>query len=377
MRLRKVYITEDETVSGTGTLIKDLDFTDPVRAIIIGFTGKRYDHTDTNNPLILRDINKIEIVDGSDVLFSLSGTQAGANMLYHTGKRPLLTVTCNKFSVNYNQVKILFGRNESDSEYGLDLTHFTNPQLKITYSFTEGSTGQWASNEQKVTIAALVAEGAPKPIGFFMTKEIYAWSKASSGDETIDLPRDYPYRYIMLQTKDCTVPVYAGISKVKISCDYDTFVPINETTEDLAWENINRYGMIWLQSESIGDGSDTDIKAYCQMAWNWGCDTQSWNSGQNVVAKRPYSGYTTLGRATTGASSGSDFTVTFLADSQRALCTHYGWELFDTEVVPFGDLLSSVDWFDPKPWKSVRLILTQAQEADIASSVVLQQVRPY
>ena len=377
MRLRKVYITEDETITGTGTLIKDLDFTDPVRAIIIGFYGKRYDHTDTNNPLIFRDIDKIEVVDGSDVIFSLTGTEAAANMLYHTGMRPFLAITANKFSTNRNQLKILFGRDEADDEYGLDLTQFTNPQLKISYSFTEGSTGQWASGTQTVTIAALVAEGAPKPHGFFMTKEIYTWSKASSGDETIELPRDYPYRYIILQTTDCTVPVYAGLSKVKISCDYDTFVPIDETTEDLAWENVNRYGMQWLQYEAIGDGSDTDIKGYCQMAWNWGCNVSSWNVGQSAVERRPYSGYSTLGRATCPDSSGADFTMTYLAANQRALCTFYGWELFDTEVVLFGDPKNPAVWFDPKPWRSVRLILTQAQESAIASAIVIQQVREY
>ena len=348
-----------------------------MRALIIGFYGKRYDHTDTNNPLLLRDIDKIEVVDGSDVIYSLSGIEAGANQLYHTGQRPFLAITANKFSTNRNQVKILFGRDESDNEYGLDLTRFTNPQLKITYSFTEGSTGQWASGTQTVTIAALIAEGAPKPSAFFMTKEIYSWSKASSGDETIDMPRDYPYRFIILQTKDCTVPVYAGLSKVKLSCNYDEFVPINETTEDLAWDNVNRYKMLYIQYEAIGDGSDTDIKGYNQMAWNWGCNTSSWNTGQNVVERRPYSGYSTLGRHTCPDSSGADFTTTYLAANQRAICTFYGWEIFDSEVVPFGNLKDPEEWFDPKEYRSVRLILTQAQESAIASTIVVQQIRTY
>lgn len=377
MRMRKVYITEDESISGTGTIIKDLDFTDPVRAFVIGFYGKRYDHTDANDPLLLRDIDKIEIVDGSDVIFSCSGEEAGALQLYHTGKMPFLALTANKFSTNRNQVKILFSRDESDNEFGLDLTRFNNPQLKITYSFTEGSTGNWASNKQSVTISALVAEGAPSPTKFLMTKEVYNWTKAASGDETIDMPRDYPYRLIVVQTRDSTVPVYAGITKMKLSCNYDEFVAFDETTEDLAWDNINRYGMQFLQYEAIGDGADTDIKAYCEMAWNWGCNVSSWNSGQNAVERRPYSGYSTIGRAVTGTASGEDFTMTFLENVQRALCTFYGFELFSTEVIPFGNLYDQGEFFDPKDWKSVRLILTQGHEADIASSVVVQQVREY
>jgi len=376
MRLRKTNIVEDETITTNGTKIYDLDFTDPVRAIIIGFYGDRFDHSDTNDPMVLEDIDKIEIVDGSDVLFSCTGTEAGAVQLYHTGKKPFLAYTANSYSTNRNQIKILFGRDEGDAEYGLDLTRFTNPQLKITHSFTEAA-GSWAAGTQTVTVSALVAEGAPRPRGFFMTKNIYSFTKSTSGDKTIDMPRDYPYRFIQVQVKDAETPIYAELSKVKISCNYDEFVPINDTTEDLAWDNINRYGMQYVQHEAIGDGSDTDIMSYNQMSWNWGAWVNSWNYGQNAMIKRPYSGYSTLGRHTCPDSSGADFTSTFLADGQRALCTHYGWELFESEVIPFGNINDSTDWFDPKIWKSVRLILTQAQTDALTTNVVVQQVRHY
>jgi len=376
MRLRTATIVEDQTITTTGTAIFDLDFTDPVRAIIIGFYGDRYDNSDTNDPLVLEDIDKIEIVDGSDVIYSTNGTNAGAVQLYHTGKRPFLAYTANSTSTNRNQIKILFGRDESDNEFGLDLTRFTNPQLKITHSFTEAA-GSWAAGTQTVTVQALIAEGAPRPKGFFMTKEIYSFTKGTSGDETIDMPRDYPYRFAVLQVKDAGTPIYAELSNVKISCNFDEFVPVNATTEDLAWDNVNKYGMQYVQHEAIGDGSDTDIKSYNQMSWNWGAWVNSWNSGQNAVIKRPYSGYSTLGRHTCPDSSGADFTSTYLAASQRAICTHYGWELFESEVVPFGNLSSEVDWFDPRPWKSVRLVLTQAQTDAVTTKIVLQQVRTY
>jgi len=376
MRLRKTTLTEDETITTTGTVIHDLDFSDPIRAIIIGFYGDRYDHSDTNDPLVLEDIDKIEIVDGSDVIYSCTGTEAAANQLYHTGKRPFLAYTANSTSTNRNQIKILFGRDEGDAEYGLDCSRFTNPQLKITHSFTEAA-GSWAANSQTHTVQVLVAEGAPRPKGFFMTKRIYTFTKSTSGDKTIDMPRDYPYRYIFAQVKDAATPIYAELSTVKLSCNFDEFVPVNETTEDLAWDNVNRYGMQQVQHEAIGDGSDTDIKTYNQMSWNWGAWVNSWNSGQHCMIKRPYSGYSTLGRSTCPDSSGDDFTSTFLANTQRAICTHYGWELFESELIPFGDKDNSSDWFDPRQWKSVRLILTQAQTDALTTNVVVQQVRPY
>lgn len=376
MRLRKTYLVEDQSVTGTGTKTYDLDFTDPIRALVIGIYGKKYDMSDTLNPDILREIDKIEVVDGSDVLFSTTGTEAAAVQFYHTGVRPFMTLSNNSTSGRcVGQVKLLFGRSPSDNEFGLDCTKFTNPQLKITYSFTEAA-GSWAANTQTLTVAAVIAEGAAKPRGFFMTKEIYTWTKATTGDVTIDMPRDLPYRFIVMQATDCLTPVYAEFSKTKISCNFDEFVPVNMTTEDLAWENLGIYGLQYIQGETIGDGSDTAIKAYYPLAWNWGAWMNSWNSGQSAVLLRPYSHYSTVGRATTGASSGADLTMTFLASSQRAIYTGFGFEFEDTEVIRFGDINDSIDWFDPRPWKSVRLILTQAQTA-VASAIVLQQVRPY
>ncbi len=376
MRLRKTTITEDTTITTTGTVVHNLDFTDPVREIIIGFYGKRFDHSDTNDPLLLEDIDKIEIVDGSDVIFSCTGTEAGAVQLYHTGKRPFLAYTANSYSTNRNQVKIRFGRDLSDNDYGLDLSRFTNPQLKITHSFTEAA-GSWAAGQQTYTVEAWVAEGAPKPKGFFMTKHIYSWSKGTSGDETVDMPRDYPYRFIVMQVKDAGTPIYAEFTDVKMSCNYDEFVPFDVKMEDQAWENISEYGHQYVQHEAIGDGSDTDIKSYNQMSWNWGGWPGSWNSGQHCMVKRPYSGYSTLGRSTCPDSSGADFTSTFLANTQRALITHYGWELFESEVIPFGNLKDPEEWFNPREWKNVRLILTQAQTDAKTSNIVLQQVRDY
>ena len=170
----------------------------------------------------------------------------------------------------------------------------------------------------------------------------------------------------MMQAIHCATPVYAEFSKVKISCNFDEFVPLNETTEDLAHDNWSKYGMLSQQSEAIGDGADTDIMCYYPFAWNWGGDIQCWNSGEEAVVKRPYSGYITVAQDNTTA----------LAAGARAIVTGQGFELFDTEVIPFGNMLDASHWFDPKPWKSVRLVLTQAQTA-VASNIVLQQVRMY
>ena len=355
----------DVTTTTTGTKIYDLDFKDPLRALQIGLLGQRYDYSDTNRPYLLESITKIEIVDGSDVLYSTTGTEAAAVELYHTGKLPFLAISANAAGTyNRNQIKLLFGRDEADNQYGLDLLKYKNPQLKITHAYAEEA-AYWAASKQTLTVIATVAEGAPAPSHFLMTKEVYTWTKATTGDVTIDLPRDYPYRFIMLQATHCCTPVYEEFTRIKISCNYDEFVPIDIVGEDNAHDNWNHYGMLSQQTEAVGDGSDADIKAWYPFAWNWGGDIQSWNTGTPAVVQRPYSGYITV--ATTSA-------VALLA-GQRALVTGQGFEFFDTEVIRFGNLLDPEEYFNPVSWKSLRLILTQAQTA-VASSIVIQQVRP-
>ena len=366
MRLRKTYLCEDEATIGSATRTFNLDFTDPITAIYLDFIGQRYDKSDTNRPYLLEDIDKIEIVDGSDVLFSLSGTQCAAAQLYHTGKMPFMAISANHVAAyNRMQVKILFGKNEDDTEFALDCTKLVNPQLKVTHSYAEEAE-HWKVSGQTMTVQALILEGAPKPRGFFMTKEIYGWTKATTGDETIDLPRDFPYRFIMLQAVHCATPVYAEFSKIKLSCNFDEFVPISETTEDLAHDNWSKYGMLTQQTEVIGEAAAESQVAWYPFAWNWGGDVQCWNTGAPAVVMRPYSGYITV-----NASFGVG-----LPEGTRAIVTGQGFELFDTEVIPFGNLMESAQWFQPQQWKSVRLILTQAQTA-VPSSVVIQQVKPY
>lgn len=373
--LRKTYICEDQVLDASGTVIKNLDFSDPIQAIIIGITGMFHDNN-AENPDLTRHISKIEVVDGTDVLFSANGEQAQALQLNTTGKMPLLTLTDSWFYSHFSQIKLSFGRDDSDNEWALDPTKFTNPQIKITYAFKEGA-GYWKDNEQKITIAVLVNEKAEtRPTAFLMTKDIYSWPKASSGDETIDMPRDLKYRLLIMSTKDADTPTYAELTKIKISCDMDKFVPVNMTTEDLAHENANKTGMLFQQVERFGDGVDEDKKAYYPFAWNWGASIESWNFGNNVKVKRPYSGYITI-RGAGAAHAAAVPADEAIPDGTRCLVTGRGYELHFTECLPFGNLRDPEEFLDPTPYKSVRLILTQAQTADIVSRILLQQLRPY
>lgn len=368
MKTRKAVLVHQETLDPSGTRIFNLDFSNPIVALMVGVLGKRYDGSDTNNCLIPRAISKIEVVDGSDVLFSMNMEEALALSLYHSGEMPAEMSCAHSYMASIAQVKIPFGRDDSDNEYMLDPSKFVNPQLKITYAFTEAA-AHWKADEQKLTVRAIICEDpVTSPLGFFMGKRIYSWNKATSGDETIDMPRDYKYRMMIVRVKDSDTPTWAEITKVKLTCDTDRFIPFNEYLEDVAHENLTKYGLRVFQGICHGDGADTAIMGYHPFAWNWGANVECWNSGDIAVIMRPYSNYSTFAR---------DATPTALQAGQRCIHTHRGWNYYGTEVMRFGNLKDAEEFFDPTPYQSVKAILTQAQTDAAASAIVLQQLRTY
>lgn len=375
MRVRKSYIVEDQVLDASGTVIKDLDFSDPITEIIVGVRGKKHDHANID-PLISRNISKIEVVDGTDVLFSMNMELAQALQLYTTRRMPFIEMTCNHYGINNAQVRLAFGRNRSDNEWALDPTKHVNPQIRVTYAFEEGA-GFWKDNEQKLTIAALLSENPPRrPSAFLMAKEFYSWTKATSGDETIDMDRTHPYRMLLWSIKDCRNEIYDELTKIKISCDMDKFIPVNETMEDLFWENANWTGLLFQQTEAMGDGATTDVKAWYPFARNRGGTIESWDLGAGICVKRPYSGYITVDGF--AAAHAHDLpSLEAMKDGTRAIVNGRGWEFNYTEHVRFGNLDDPEEFFDPRDFKSARLIFTQGGSQELVSRVVSQQLRPY
>jgi len=360
-------MVHEETLDPSGTRIFNLDFSNPIVALAILIQGKRYDESDTYSPIISRGISKIEVVDGSDVLFSMTMEEALALQCFTTGKMPFETCVQSHWLESEAQAIVRFGRDDSDQQWMLDPKRFINPQLKVTYSYPEEAAA-WSANTQKLSVSAVICESPLRqPDGFLMGKQIYTWAKAASGDETIDLPRDYPYRIMLLRAKDSTAPTWHELNNLKISCDMDRFVPVNEKMEDIARMNMATLGKLIFQGEAIGDGTDTDIMAYHPFAWNWGCNIESWNLGDTVVIRRPYSGYSTVAKAN----------GTALTAGQRAIHTHLGFDYNWCEFFPFGNLRDPEEFFDPAPFKSVRAIVTQGGTAGYLSALVLQQLRDY
>jgi len=152
-----------------------------------------------------------------------------------------------------------------------------------------------------------------------------------------------------------------------LSCDIDRFVPFEIGGDDLGNKEQERYGVGNQVSGSTGDAPNQN--------WIW----HPFGLSQGMAMFGCGSGLALYNR---GSSPWRNL-PSLPADASIEAARYTEWTCFGFEYnnclpYPFGNLRDAQEFFDPTSYKSVRLIITQANHGDgLDSGVVLQQVRPY
>lgn len=229
MNYRLATIHARESFGVDVTRIIPINVFDPISALLI-----ELDVTSTDAAFKahqLECLTKIEVVDGSDVLFSLSGKEADALDWYHNG---------GKFRPNYNYymaggcqryIGLNFGRHLWDSELALDPKKFDNLQLKLTLDI-DGGGGVPSANAITVW-AAMFDEKVISPIGFLMSKEIKNYPMGPSAHEYTAMPVDFPYRKLLIRQQTVGTEPGQKINTVKLSEDGDKRIPFEEEIDNI------------------------------------------------------------------------------------------------------------------------------------------------
>ncbi|MDP2366526.1 MAG: hypothetical protein Q8M94_22455, partial [Ignavibacteria bacterium] len=147
MNHRLSTILPRSTYNADKTEIIELDMADPVSQIIVELAVTGVGDVATAHAIAC--LTKIEIVDGSEVLFSLSGYEAEAVDINHNGGmrsnwNPYLTGNDVQRFIGIN-----FGRFLWDPLLAFDPKKFRNPQLKLTLDIDAGGN---ASNSNKLQV---------------------------------------------------------------------------------------------------------------------------------------------------------------------------------------------------------------------------------
>jgi len=367
MRLREVYLSNREALTVTATRIWNLDLSDPIAYLKICFEALSARTGGDCRLYLPKCVSKIEVVDGSDVLFSTNLCEALPMHLYGGNGMPFQQAWGTDEDVSVAMVELRFGRDDSDQEYMLDPKKFVNPQLKITYNFPVNA-ANWTAASQFVTVIAMVAEGVGvDPKGFFMTKHIYEWLTTINATETIDMPRDYPYRLVMMRSHFCDYALWAYLDQVKMSCDIDKFVNFNVWTKHLAMQNHAYYNPQFMLGG--GQGNGTHI-CHIPHHFSWVHSAAYDYTPPNAAAIR-HGGMAGLYNDYHQAAAAAVAATTTISQGV------WGDELWCSEVVRFGNLRDPEEWFDPTPYMSIRLMIHQLLSTGDKAGIVIQQARPY
>lgn len=367
MKFRHVELYYQKLLDDVGTWINELKTSDPISAIRLSFYG-------TNGVTSCKDnrlndvITKIEIVDGSDQLLSLTLKEAQALEFRRTGKMPFMRIGESASGKQEESCFLLFGRYLWDPEYYLDLTKFKNPTLKITTNIAAiAAAGDTAflTKYLKVTVDLYVMEeGAAPATAFMMAKNIRGFTSATSGDEPTPLPIDYPYVGLLVRAFVAGNDVDENIEKLKINCDVGKYVLIDKYTKDIykAEEQDRgpaelRYQIFRKHGETVTHDLNHDPEVFLtpSVAGHIAGTSWSWSSRFYLVLTD-----------STAAAITTEELVHMLV---KGSCPH------STIHLPFGLRDNPETYFDPTLYGDIDLVLTQ--KAASAVSIVLEQLRPY
>lgn len=347
--------TLEETAS---TEVIDLNVRDPITALRFEAIWTSYSAGVRLYPE-LDVFSKVELVDGSDVLFSLSGTELAA-LLFYEGNPFIYCDTGNLMSEAMSlHLQYNFGRFFRDPMLAFDPTKFRNPQLRIAYN--PAAPHASATSLQLEVTAELFDEKIISPIGFLRATEFHSYAPGTSEYEYIDLPTDLPIRKLYLQARRFGSAATQLLTDVKLSEDNDKRIPFEMT--DTNWANLcgQKYGALfqnfWANAEG---GSYFFYAAPCKY--------------ETVAAINT----TSAGALKATTFSGGQFLFASGTTTDVAHGILRGFLPYHTYCYPFGDENDPADWYDVTKIGSLRLRVQSGTASDGATNnTILQQLRRY
>jgi len=192
-------ITGEVAAATVGTVYQDLPEKGQLSSLMVDVTGGSTFST-TPGLDIWSAFTKFEVlVDGSKVVKSYDMKQLRA-LAHYWGFDLSQLGYYNRQDITSDKVfwhcPILFGRFPGDKEYMLDMDQYSNPQLRITYDFSQttvdGETyAAMASPTIRTAVSGLIwKNGAPSQMkGYIKSTEIDNWSCVASTTRQIEIPR--------------------------------------------------------------------------------------------------------------------------------------------------------------------------------------------
>jgi len=344
--------------SAAGTRIIELNMVNPISRIVVQMKGTNADNAAVGHPALM--VTKIEVVDGSDVLFALSGTECQALNYYDQGKMPHNVVNYILPAKAIATYHIDFGRHLWDEQSALVPNKFKNLQLKITY---DDGLGGCATTASTISVFAYLFDAETiSPRGFLMAKEQYKYTQNAAGlaHEYIQLPTDFDIRKLLIQSLVADKQPWEQYNRIKISEDNDRRIPVNNlrTSDLLKLYQADRR----IQEDLMVELVSTPDTYYCAATYDTVATGVGMVATDAAIANvQSYGG--TIGIIGTNAQQ-HEWHITGLAP-HGVLC------------IPFGEQDKIEDWYTVAPINELLLDITQGTGTTGTTQICTQQFRTY
>jgi len=364
MKVRDVVLVNAKTESDSGSDTWQLP--KPAKILSLRIIEKATNGATSNTVGKLKHwLSKIQVVDGSFAIASLSGREAYASYCFCNGVGSFQDLSGGAGVVITDEVPIMFGRFMNDREYYLDTSQLVNPQLSLTWANTVSATAGIATGTTSFSVIARVIEDGAVPYkGYLMRKEVLSWTTAASGDQHCTLPLDFPYMGIYVAALKTTISPDTIITNFKLSRNTDQFIDFNISGTQAYSKNVQDYGYFLQKFRPLVDTAATWLgDLYYQTGAYFSRPGATAKSITTAVAAESV---TTV--ATTGGTA--DLTELTLAGQAPGAAVYLPFHAGDPYNPPQPD-----DFLNPAGLGILDLIMTQGVVSG-AGTVVVEQVHP-
>lgn len=355
-RTSELLSAESITTAGTKTVeIKTQDVISRITAIV-RLTNASW--TPTGHPALV--VSTIQLVDGSEVLFSMRGVYAQALAWYGSKRQPFNYINYTDNGLAVAEIPIYFGRDLWDREFALDPKRFNNLQLKITHNYALGGAAPDAATLE--VWADIFDEDQPSPMGFLRAESLWSQTLVASTYYHIDLPTDYDIRMLLPAAFSNSEEPDINIDAVRLTENQDKNILFDMGTLEL----LQMYEAGWPVFQEYGEGrtlAANNVSFFVTPCKDVQLSAQP-SQDQDTYINFPWSGGNSryiMGSATATIQLGI-----------VGRCPHGAFPL------PLGDPNEPDTWWkvDPSGSRKTRLY-TGGGDTSAYLELLMQQMKPY
>jgi len=229
MRYRHSCLLAATSIMTAGEKVIDINVKDVISRLTVVIRGKNSSWDPVGHPALIAE--EITLVDGSNVLHSMSGAYTQALAFYSSGKQPFNYINYTDNGTCVAAIPIYFGRYLWDKKLALDPSKFNNLQLKIEHDYSLGGATPDACT---IEVWADVFDDKPDgTVGFLMGKSHWRKTLVASTVDFVDIPTDHPIRLVLPAVKSDDEEPDINIDAIKLSEEADKRIIINAGTLEI------------------------------------------------------------------------------------------------------------------------------------------------